>query len=332
MKTFVGSFDAYKANAKTSNAESIYCTLFNGGGLDQERIGGDRHAPHAFASILGSIQPGIARRCFGTESFQSGFISRFLAVMPPARIARASRFEVSDETEQNYFALINELLDLPVPQPVCEWTPDNPSLNDMVDTEPEVSLTMRLMPEAQDVWWNAYDETADAMEDCNSEKMNSAFEKNRVYAARFALVLHVARQAEQRLKLASDDAQGEPWANTEEIIGDDVDAESMRRAIELANWFKYETKRCYATNWGLTDDDSNPEIDELHQRIINYLDEKDGKIAYWKLVDRLRKLGKETVEAAIEQLAEQKVVAIEDGDGKRSGKVVRLIKQLSTKI
>ena len=130
----------YCKDGKGGNGQSLFNSLFNGEGLESERIGESRYAPHAFVCILGGIQPSMARRCFDQESFESGFASRFMVVAPPTRIATWSDHEVSEETEAAYHQLILAILALNM-EPVyennaaCEW-----------DANGETNLVLTNMP------------------------------------------------------------------------------------------------------------------------------------------------------------------------------------------
>ena len=112
LTTLLKGMGQYCKDGKGGNAQSIFNSLFNGEGIESERIGESRYAPHAFVCILGGIQPGLARKCFDQESFESGFASRFIPVAPPLRVATWSDAVIGEETENAYYRLIFAILAL----------------------------------------------------------------------------------------------------------------------------------------------------------------------------------------------------------------------------
>jgi hypothetical protein len=114
LATLLQGMGQYCKDGKGGNAQSMFNSLFNGEGLESERISENRYAPHAFVCILGGIQPRIAKKCFNQESFESGFASRFIPVAPPAKVATWNDQIVSENTEQAYQRLIFAILTLQI--------------------------------------------------------------------------------------------------------------------------------------------------------------------------------------------------------------------------
>jgi len=99
-----------------------------------------------------------------------------------------------------------------------------------------------------------------------------------------------------------------PWDRSEPRIDElECDTESMKIAVTLAEWFKYETKRVYATWGGLADETPTPKADGLQQRIIDLLEHKGGAVTL-REIQRKCKVDKSDVVAATEHLIEQGLV------------------------
>ncbi len=293
------------------NAQSLYNSLYNGQGIENERLGESRYAPLAFVTIIGGIQPGMARRCLDAKSFESGFASRFLLVAPPIKVAKWTRQVVSEEAESEYRRLIDALLDLEMepqygsPTVVSEWSPDGDT-SVSVTTVPEFPedyrpVLVEVSPEAEAEYAAFYDRTGIEMEELSDDNLRGAFEKIRTFVARIALVIHVTRAVEQRIS-RDEDPSVAPWSRKDGRINElECDLESMKVAVELGEWFKYETRRVYATWGGLTDETPRPKADGLQQRIVELLEQKCGTLS---LRDIQRKLtvDKASVEDAAEGL------------------------------
>jgi hypothetical protein len=154
-----------------------------------------------------------------------------------------------------------------------------------------------------------------ALEDDN---IRGTYEKLRTYAARLALVIHSTRTVEQELFLKRNiDPSLAPWDRSEPRIDElECDAESMRIAVALADWFKYEVRRVYSTWGGLADETPKPKGDPLQQKIIDLLEQGGGTVS---LRDIQRKLSikKDVAENAVADLADL-VDRIDPPKGSRS--------------
>jgi hypothetical protein len=156
-----------------------------------------------------------------------------------------------------------------------------------------------------------------ALEDDN---LRGTFEKLRTYAARLALVIHITRMVEQELFLTDNvNPNVAPWDRAEPRINElECDAVSMQTAVTLAEWFKYETRRVYATWGGLTDEPPTPKGDGLQQRIVEFLELK-GEAVSLRDIQRKLTISKTTVETAMEGLIVLDVAErIEPQKGSRS--------------
>jgi hypothetical protein len=320
LTTLLRGMGQYCKDNRGGNAQSMFNSLFNGEGLESERVGESRYAPHAFVCIMGGIQPSLASKCFDQEAFESGFASRFIPVAPPMKIATWNNQVVSENTEQAYYRLIFAILALQMESvweaanvDVSEWTPDGGSVVAVtgIPTEPMTQRPMLIetSPEALEVYREFFDRTANEMMELEDDNLRGTFEKLRTYAARIALVIHITRTVEQELFLNDNiDPAIAPWDKAESRIDElECDAESMRIAVTLADWFKYETRRVYATWGGLTDETPKPKGDGLQQRIVEFLEQKGNEVSL-RDIQRRCKIDKATATTATESLLVQGLV------------------------
>jgi hypothetical protein len=331
LTTLLRGMGQYCKDGKGGNAQSMFNSLFNGEGLESERIGESRYAPHAFVCILGGIQPSLARKCFDQESFESGFASRFIPVAPPIKVATWNDQIVSETTEQAYYQLIFAILSLQMESvwgaanvDAAEWNPDGGNLVSVtsIPSEPATQRPMLIetSPEALEIYREFYDRTAGEMMELEDDNLRGTFEKLRTYAARLALVIHITRTVEQELFL-NDNANTSlaPWDKSEPRIDElECDAHSMRVAVTLADWFKYETRRVYATWGGLTDETPKPKADGLQQRIVEFMEQKSCEVSL-RDIQRKLTIDKATAGQAMEGLIDLNIAErIELPKGNRS--------------
>lgn len=212
---WLGSFDRYAGKAGGGADEPFYLSAYNGIRHDVDRRTGGRrtiHVRQAALSITGGIQPAVLRRALGVERRESGLLARLLLAAPPPRPQKWTEAEVSIFTRQAYVDCLDRLYSL---------APD-------LDAEGhEAARLLRLSPEAKRAWVEFHDLHADELAE-HAGDLAAAWSKLRDTAARIALIVHETRIA-----------AGEKADEYE------VDVESMRRAIALVDWLKYETRRVY---------------------------------------------------------------------------------------
>ncbi len=155
-----------------------------------------------------------------------------------------------------------------------------------------------------------YDRTAEEMQLLEDDNIRGSFEKLRTYAARLALVIHMARVVEQVQFLGKKrDPDIAPWNQSLPRINELVcDAESMKAAVALAEWFKYEVRRVYNTWGGLTDETPKPKADGLQQRIVELLEQKRDGVTIRDLKRRF-KGNAANLEAMLNTMSNQGVIA-----------------------
>jgi hypothetical protein len=175
--------------------------------------GGTLFIPRAAVSIAGGIQPGILRRVLRAEHRESGLAARLLLACPP-RVSKAwSDATVDLATESAVAAMFGRLYGL--------------SMDTDEDGEP-MPRTITLSADAKAEFIAFYNAHARTQATLVAEEA-AAWSKLEGYAARLALVIHLAREA-----LA--DA---PTAGL-------VDRQSVASAVTLVRWFGDEAIRAYA--------------------------------------------------------------------------------------
>jgi hypothetical protein len=212
---WLGSFDRYASGRGGDSAH--WLSMHNGIEMlvDRKTSGAKTiYVDQAHVSIVGGIQPAILKRALGVEHWESGLAARLLVTCPPRKPKVWTEADIDPETEATLFRLISRLYAL----------------------QPAAAEDGRLVPEyvvmsadAKRLWVDFYNTHGQEQADLTGD-LSAAWSKLEAYAARLALVLHFARWA-------AEDASLKP---------DEVDADSMRRAVTLAKWFKNETLRVYA--------------------------------------------------------------------------------------
>jgi len=112
-----------------------------------------------------------------------------------------------------------------------------------------------LTPEAKAVWTAYYNAHAEEQVDLTGD-LSAAWSKLEEYAARLALVIHLARWS-----------ANDPGLTHTDIL----DAESMAAGITLAEWFKHEARRVYAL---LGESDA----DRDERRLAEWIERKGGSV------------------------------------------------------
>jgi hypothetical protein len=216
LSGWLGSFGQYKQGK--GRDEANWLSMFDAGPLLVDRKTGDKttiYVPRAAVSIAGGIQPGILRRMFTTEHYESGLAARFLLTMPPRRAKQWTDREISRMTEEALAGVFANLWSLAP-----------------VQAEEGRTKSLDLSPSdaARSVWVdfvNAHGhETADL-----TGGLAAAFSKLEGYAARLALIVCLARWAEDPGRMGTGPLE--------------VDAESVEAGIAIVQWAKNETRRIY---------------------------------------------------------------------------------------
>lgn len=233
------AFDAYKSG-KGADAPK-WLEMHGGRPLVVDRkSGGMLYVPHASVSITGSIQPDTLRRVLGQEHRDNGMAARLLFAEPPRRIERWTESEVNQHTEAALAHLFDRLYAL---------TPDT---DDDGNDRPRL---LRLTPEGKAAWVRFYNEHAAEQAELSGDEA-AAWSKLEGYAARFALVIHMARGA------AGDSTLRDPVR---------VDEASIAAGVTLSRWFGHEAKRVYS-RLGESDEDAERRL------LVAWISRKGGAV------------------------------------------------------
>lgn len=236
LTSLLGGFGGrYSKGGRKGSEEARWLPLYDADPLILDRVSrGPTRVDRAAVSIVGAIQPGVLARALTTADFENGMVARFLLARPPIpERVWADDDGLSPDTVAGYAAMIGKMLSLPV------------------DPDPPAST---LTIEAGRAWGSYYNamnrETHDALH-CGDGRKSAMLSKLVGSAARLALVIHTGR-----------------WAAGEAVDLERIDAESMRRGITLARWFRDQALRVYAA-----------------------IDEPEGERAELGLIDLIRNRG-----------------------------------------
>ncbi len=265
---WIGSFDRFAPRGKAGTDSANWLSMHNGESIMVDRKTGTSPtivAPQAYVSVIGGIQPGIFRRAFDKEHRESGLAARLLLTYPP-RIAKTwTEADIDPEVEAALEAIVNRLYDL------------RPTSDDAGENQP---ISILLSPEAKIAFIGYYNDHNREQAEMAGD-LAAAWSKLEEYAARLALVIHMARWA----------------AKDPTLIGvETVDIKSMRAGIRLAEWFKNEAKRIYA----LLDES---EGDTEQQKLLEWIRQKGGSVTAREVQQGCRWLKESgAAEAALEEL------------------------------
>ena len=227
------SFGQYKSGGGGDDV-ARWLQMFDADELIVDRKGsGTTYVPRAAVSIAGGIQPEALRRAIGQEHRDNGMLARLLLTCPPRRAKRWTEAEVDPLVAGNVELLFDRLYEL---------EPDEDK-----DGDPTPQL-VRLNRKAKAKWIAFVNEHGkEQVEHVGDEA--AAWSKLEGYAARFALVIHLARAA----------------ANDPTLAGAErVDKASIDAGVTLVRWFAQEALRVYST---LAEDDDARERRHMLERI-----------------------------------------------------------------
>lgn len=269
---FAGWLDGmnqYKGGGRGSDT-AAWLSIHSARPIRVDRRTGDRKTllvPAATVSLCGGIQPPVLARCLGKEHFQDGMVARLLPAMPPKRPRKWTNRNTSSEIVEATRRMFGRLLLLkPVPD---SENPDGPPK----------PVDLALKPEAQQMWIAWYNRHGKEMADLTGD-LTAAWAKLEGYAARLALVIHLAG-----------------WAAGETAAPGLVDEKAIQAGITLVEWFKHETRRVYTV---LSYTDEERQAKELLDLIVS----KGGTISSRELMRASRRYrgSAKKAEAALTQL------------------------------
>lgn len=219
----------------------------------------------AALTVSGLIQPGVLAAALTGTDFDSGLVARLLVSMPPIPTRRWQPGGIPPMVERKYSAMVEKLYALELDEDQ-HGTP--------------VPRVLSLDEQANQLWANFYNSLNADMAGQN-ERARAMMAKIECAAARLALVVHLGRVAA-----------------CEGAITGVVDADSMERGIQLANWFRREAERTYLR---LAEGDDDREARQL----LDIVRRKGGSVSGRELVQSSRKFKTvKDAEAALSRLVD----------------------------
>jgi hypothetical protein len=211
------------------------------------------------------IQPSVFAAALTGTDFDSGLVARLLLSMPPIPTRRWQPGGIPPMVERRYNAMVESLYDLELDEDQ-HGTP--------------VPRALSLDEQASQLWANFYNSLNADMAG-QDERARAMMAKIECAAARLALVVHLGRVAA-----------------CEGAITGVVDADSMERGIQLANWFRREAERTYAR---LAEGDDDRE----DRQLLDIVRRKGGSVSGRELVQSSRKFKTvKDAEAALSRLVD----------------------------
>jgi hypothetical protein len=245
LAAWLRAFDKYSINSKGAEAPN-WLSLYSAKSITIDRkTSGTIHVPIAAVSIAGGIQPHVLKRALSNENRENGLAARLLMAMPPRCRKRWTDATVDSMTSKAVKQVLGKLFALE-----HEYSPVGQDGNSAGHCKPEV---VRLSQEAKLEYVAFYNKHAERLENAAGD-WSSALSKLEELPARLALVIHMVK-----------------WANGEAVKQDEVDADSMQRAIHLTRWHIHET-----------------------QRIYQFLDATESEEIRWRLLEWIRRRGGST--------------------------------------
>lgn len=219
----------------------------------------------AALTVSGLIQPSVLAAALTGTDFDSGLVARLLLSMPPIPTRRWQPGGIPPMVERKYSAMVEKLYGLEL---------------DEDEHGSAVPRALSLDEQANQLWANFYNSLNADMAG-QDERARAMMAKIECAAARLALVVHLGRVAA-----------------CEGAITGVVDGESMRRGIELANWFRREAERTYLR---LAEGDDDREARQL----LDIVHGKGGSVSGRELVQSSRKFKTvKDAEAALSRLVD----------------------------
>lgn len=201
-------FDRY-SGGKGGGEAGRWLSCYDAAPLTVDRkLSGTFYVPAAAVSITGTIQPRVLARAVGTKHIDNGLIQRFIVAEPPRRMAEIPKGDVDFVTVE---ALRSMFATLAAIRPAEDGS----------------ARALDLEPEAAEAWETFFNEMKVVVFNANGP-VAEMLSKSRAWAARFALVIHLMRQA-----------------GPEPTLAHRIDADSIHRGIGLARWAAREWERVF---------------------------------------------------------------------------------------
>ena len=213
---WIRAFDKYRSGG---DDREKWLRIYDGDAIKIDRKGkvdGRRQLfiDRAIVSVVGTTQPKTAAKYLTGDVQASGLTPRLLVAAPPVQPQKWTDDAIPQQHIDGWNQTVQVLLDMPH------------------DTEsPRV---LNLTPDAKELFIAYFNSCGEELWLANSkgdDNTAAAFSKSRAIAARLAMILALARAAE--------DGQCERITH--------VESEDMRAAIQLAKWFRDQARACYAS-------------------------------------------------------------------------------------
>lgn len=264
---WLGSMGRY--NGTPAADEAFFLKAYHGRSHNvSRRTGRSVHIRQAAVWITGTIQPGVLRRALGVERRESGLLARLILAQPPRRPKKWTTDSIGWTTREDFVHLLDRLYELQ---------------HELVAGR-EKSKLVRLSRDAERLFKTYFEEHDRELLQLPEGDLEAAWSKLEETAGRLALIVHETR-----------------LAAGEHVVADEIDAGSMAAAIELAGWFKYECRRCYAL---LAESEVERAIRQADDRLAAFVIAHGGSVAVRDVIAGVRSI----TDAAAAERALQRLV------------------------
>jgi len=265
---WLGSMGRY--NGTPTADEAFFLKAYNGRSHNvSRRTGRSVHIRQAAVWITGTIQPGVLRRALGVERRESGLLARLLLAQPPRRPKKWTTDSIGWTTREDFVRVLDNLYGLE---------------HELANGRQE-SRIVRLSRDAEPLFKTYFEEHDRELLQLPEGDLEAAWSKLEETAGRLALIVHETR-----------------LAAGEHVVADEVDADSMAAAIELAGWFKYETRRCYAL---LAEDEVARAVRQADDRLAAFVVSHGGRVAVRDVIAGVRSItDADAAEKALQRLVD----------------------------
>ncbi len=227
LASFINTMNLYKGGHGADR--QFYLSCWSGSTAQVDRKSQDRPiiVREPFVNVFGGIQPDMLGNLEDERGREDGFIHRFLFSFPkpPDRREWDSSTGVSSHIRKVWATVVEWLFGLAFIEP---------EENEFIQ-EPQ-PRTLQFTPEAEAIWvqWhkNHWDETE---WDCFPSQLRGVWSKFEVHALTLVLVAHM-------LKIACEYSLADKVYKQVDPM---IDAESMRRGLKLADYFKDHNVRVF---------------------------------------------------------------------------------------
>ncbi len=278
-------------NGKGGDAQN-WIELWHGRVLSVDRVSKPRiRVSGAAVSVLGTVQPRTLRRLMTPELLESGFLSRWLFVMPPSG-KRQRPTDVDSGVRECYEKAVRALLDLELRRNKRgrAWPREIP-----------------FSKEAESAWWRFFDRHAVRQDAALDEVTEAGLVKLEEIALRLALIFWAVRKASKEIPVGSNS----------------IDVESMRNATDLVDWFAYEHERILEALRVVPDRYDEVDVSKQKAALIEFIRGEGGSVTTRMVIrGRLKRVYKNSAaaKAALEELVDTGVAKVKDiKSGPRGG-------------